>query len=113
MIAFGTGIMIKMDQSPAILAGIFFSLVTHIIFKSEFFHFSEIFGNLSPIIEFRVTWMRIPQLREMDLAWVLPTINTKIHLLFIISTDPDPAAPFTGTLLFRIFRCTSKAGYLK
>jgi hypothetical protein len=104
--------MIKIDQSPAIHAGISFPLVTEIILKSHFFHFFEIIGNLPPVIEFRVSGMRIPQLREMDLTCKLFAIHAKIDLLLFISTDTDTATPFTATLLFAIFRCTSQAGFL-
>jgi hypothetical protein len=49
----------------------------------------------------------------MDLARIHIAIPAKINGLLFVGTDPDPATPFAGTLLFLFFRSTSKAGFLK
>jgi hypothetical protein len=104
--------MVKINLSPAFRTGISFLLVKDIHFLSEFFYFSKILSDLMPVLESWVPFMRFSKFGIMYLAGKFATIHTKINLLFFISTDPDFASPLRATLLFMIFRCTSKAGFL-
>jgi hypothetical protein len=48
----------------------------------------------------------------MYTAGKFSAIHAKVNLFLNIGTITDPASPFTGPLLVRIFRSTAKAGFL-
>jgi hypothetical protein len=70
--------MVEVDQSTAILTGVSFPLIKDVFFKSQFLHFDEIFKGLTPVVESRITGMRIPKFGEMDTARILVAIHAKI-----------------------------------